>query len=503
MKGSIDRANKPVNDSIAWLYQSIKGLEVKRTLIADSLQKVDYLYSVFLPKIKDKELVGEFLSYFTDVFEKSPDAGVLALAKEKDFTKACKSKDFEEATAKLLAKTKEKALKDISKGKMEALFVYDTICVRRQRYNDALSNIAQSVSYQKDAIALLEAKLKPVPPFGRKQFIETTGSEDFPLKELILSADAFGPEYRTYRELAEQYPKMAAESITGKFDGIIEDRLAIFPYGIKCNVGSYEIDAFFTMILKSEKGTVPDLILDAQKLHLNDGDNDSEEVYGRPLFGIYDEMHNLKLIPFFAVWDRKEKSSIGVVVKYYPMEPLTDALQESRVSTFVVNDGQWVNKPPFDSKYLTYSQCRDLWADLYEERKIDATPFSFNWKAEDGGYNGKSSDLISFPGGSPEDYAHGVPANFEMVFKSPDLPDLVVPGHGIAGWNVEKNFFGTGKDALILKYGLSQDEGGSYIDVYGIEWDGPFWAYINGNDEHSDLAWTKWYTIIKDTCWLN
>ena len=174
-----------------------------------------------------------------------------------------------------------------------------------------------------------------MPPFGRKQYVEITGDAAIPIKEQSVSIASLGDDYCTYAQLAKQYPDLASQGITGKFDGFIEDRLALFPFGEMKTIdwGEDKIIALNNVIVKSEKGTVADLILNCETLRISQSD---------PQFG-YDEFGlNLGMETVSGIWSTNDLAMDGLKIEFSPREPFSEAAGESDETMFVFEEGEWI-----------------------------------------------------------------------------------------------------------------------------------------------------------------
>lgn len=492
MKACIEKENKPIFDEIGKLNELIQKSTLKKKLITDSLIKVKYLIDNFDYKIKDKLLAEYYLAYFTEVFEKTSVNGILALAKVKDVEKARKNKKAEEAIIKLFSKTREKALKKISQGKLEAPFIVDTLHAHNARFRKSIDRLDNEIDKWTESLGEIKKKLKKVPPFGRKQYVEITGDAAIPIKEQSVSIASLGDDYCTYAQLAKQYPDLASQGITGKFDGFIEDRLALFPFGEKKTIdwGEDKIIALNNVIVKSEKGTVADLILNCETLRISQSD---------PQFG-YDEFGlNLGMETVSGIWSTNDLAMDGLKIEFSPREPFSEAAGESDETMFVFEEGGWICKTPLETEYLTYDECMSLWSDFFQERGVGMSPAQIRFNTECG--NGEKA-LMWFPFGNPDDIKNkgGLAklVNPEIVFKCSDMPDLRLPATNFKKWKVAENFFGDGNDGLVVSYEYPPEKGGAYADVYQIVFDGPFWYSLNGIERYSEFGWQKKCTVIED-----
>lgn len=474
MKEHIDRLNRPTIDRIARLKDSTSRLMAERQVFADSLSPVVDLLDHFAVKIKDKELAAAYLAYFTDVFDRSPQKSILAMAKEKDVEKALRNKNPERAVAELTAKLREKVLKRISKGELDAPFIHDTLVGRQSRYRGAVALIDRMIGENREEIGRCEASVVKVPAFDYRKFTEITGETVCPTKQIRTAVS--DPNYRSYEQLAAQYPAAALKSVTGRFNGIIADRVAVFPYG-EGTPGNSDItgeDGFFykRAVVKSENGTMADLIL--------------EPIFDdRFFYSENDGVAGLDLISLMETWGVGESPKDGLEIHF------SDLLDFTASYTYAEGNAKWVKKEPLNAMYLSYSKSRKLWDDVLKEKGFVREAKKYCWKTKYEDDDKGETEILWFPVG----YNDSV---FKTVFKSPQLTNLIVPSTGFKGFNVVEDAFGQGNDGLVVSYDESPSMGGPYANVYKRIYEGPAVHSLNGSVIADGTDWELAYTIIND-----
>lgn len=474
MKEHIDRLNRPTVDRVARLKDSTSRLMAERQLFADSLSPVVDLLDHFAVKIKDKELAAAYFAYFTDVFDRSPQKSILAMAKEMDVEKALRNKNPERAVAELTAKLREKALKRISKGELDAPFIHDTLVGRQSRYRGAVALIDRMIGENREEIGRCEASVVKMPAFDYRNFTEITGETECPTKQIRTAVS--DPNYRSYEQLAAQYPAAALKSVTGRFNGIIADRVAVFPYG-EGTPGTLELMGeegiyYKRAVVKSENGTMADLIL--------------EPIFDdRFFYSEKDGVTGLNLISLMETWGVGESPKNGLELFFID-------LGDVESYTYAEENAKWVKKEPLNAMYLSYSKSRKLWDDVLKEQGFVRDVKKFSYKAEYC-YDCKGeTELLWFP-------IFYRDILFKLVLKSPDLPDFVVPASGFKGFNVVEDAFGQGNDGLAVVYDATSSMGGSYVDLYRIgQSDYGGITMLNGNDTHECMYWEFVYTSVND-----
>ena len=474
MKEHIDRLNRPTVDRIAWLKDSTSQLMAEKQVFADSLSSVVDLLDHFAVKIKDKDRAATYLAYFTAVFDRLPEKDILAMAKEKDVEKALRNKNPESAVAELTARVREKALKRISKGELDAPFIHDTLVGRHNRYCGAIALINGRIGENREEIGRCEASVVKVPSFDYRKFTEITGETDCPNRQIRTAVS--DPNYRSYEQLAAQFPAAAFKSVGGRFNGVIADRVAVFPYGEGTPGKSdltWEEGVFYKRaVVKSENGTMADLIL--------------EPIFDDRFF--YSENYgvaDLGLMLLMETWGAGESPKDG-------LELIFSCLGDAESYTIAEENAKWVKKEPLNAMYLSYSKSRKLWDDVLKERGLAREAEKFSYKVEYcDDYKGET-EILWFP-------VFYRDIQFKTVFKSPDLPDLVVPAVGLKGFYVAENAFGQRNDGLAVVYEGTASTGGSYVELYKIsQSDYGGISILNGNDTHECLYWELVYTSAND-----
>ncbi|MDE6101097.1 MAG: hypothetical protein K2G01_08630, partial [Paramuribaculum sp.] len=169
----------------------------------------------------------------------------------------------------------------------------------------------------------------------------------------------------------------------------------------------------------------------------------------------------------------------------------SDLLDFTESYTYAEENAKWVKKEPLNAMYLSYSKSRKLWDDVLKEKGFVREAKKYCWKTEYEDDDKGETEILWFPVG----YNDSV---FKTVFKSPDLPDLVVPAVGLKGFSVVEDAFGQGNDGLAVSYDESPSMGGPYANVYKRIYDGPAVHSLNGSVIADGTDWELAYTIIND-----
>lgn len=492
MRQHVDKLNAPLREKIATLEANAESIQKRFSVYVGNLHQVRRLQDAYVPKTKDDAVKAKFHAYFYDVVNSASRETLFSLAKEKDLQKAINDKNAGEAVNKLLAKVREQTLKQISKGNFESPFIMKVLNERAESYSSTLTDCVREKEDVQNKIGDISVKIVPSPrEFTLRGFRDMLGDAEIPLKTIRVPLASLGPDYLTYAQLAERYPKCAAKAASGKFDGIIPDRVAIYPYGEACppkfeDEGN-EVFLYKQLLLKSEKGSVPDMVIDGMKPDFFEW-NTIE-----PIAETRNGELNMTLHPLNQIWEPNGFQKTGIHMIYTTSEELGECFQGHWEWTLVVQDDRWVNKPPRSSEWISYNECREMWKGYLRKGSFRSEPVEFNYDSE---HIKGTVNLLSFPIERPEIYYAGASNPMGMIFKSDSAPDLVVPY--TTQWHIKRNAFGENRDALVLHYDAPISEGGPHTDYYMIEWDGPGFIYLNGHEVFSDFYWYKKSTEVYD-----
>lgn len=230
--------------------------------------------------------------------------------------------------------------------------------------------------------------------------------------------------------------------IYGVFNGSQGDWLTLEP--VKSTAPTDMCDECPPVYLKyrvsSKSGTVPDLIL-ASKI--------SGE-YENYLDGVSINLLN-------AVWEKGGQPRDGIVVYMHP-----DGSTIAETQTYVLDGGKWVCRTPLDLDYMSLDET----VAAYQDGEITPMSFHYNIDEEEG------TVARIFP------FHYNRDRNIVIVKASNAITDLIVPK--FYSWNVVPDYFGNGKDGLLLVYADNENPERKVAYIYSAEWTGPDPEYING-----------------------
>lgn len=512
IKNKIEAKNQPYKLKIQTIESDIKHLEAKIKVNNDSIKKLEYLRESLAPKIKDRDLVAEIANYIGWSMVKMPDDSIFAYCKEKDLKKAKGSDAPVFALDALKSKTRENILKKAYKGDFSSGFAKGCL--------DYINNMTRYESthleFKKNQLEKTRkaeaSAITSVPTyFTADLWLNEMPNRDVPTKVITEQRQRRDADDLSYQELVGKYynktglnNKVAPEMadcylvIEGKFNGIINDRLCIFPIdGRKEEISDdYYYDLFKKVKIVSEKGTVPELIINASKelgetgFYISHGPD-----YALTNFAI----ENLK-----DIWDISGNiiQQDGLILSLHPEGSTIGSLY-----TYLFENGRWVNKAPLNPDYLSFDDCYKL----LNEKGEHIEPIRFNYKVLDE-YEDESTYY-----GEPES-VNLLPLNRKKIGLSKDgdskiyiksksinkvgnestgkeeffsLDDLVLDGNNFFNIAVEKDYWSKGDDALIVIYNDVENDTIKELEIYRISWSGPDYDYLNGIGIDISCCWEK------------
>lgn len=469
MNEKVRKTNEPVESKIkSFQTQMNNRLVLKDKRMARSAY-LKSLENVYQPKVKDDAVVDSFHAFLEAELRVLPDEMVLSCAKEKDVKKA---QSNAEAMAKLLSKTKEKQLKAASKGKLEETLVMQLLVERQKECSDSLSILEKEVGELSDSLNRFSSQLVPeVSVFDFKEFRRSFPGEAVPTRKIRVSVKELGPDYHPFDYYAKKYPTiMTMLPAKGRFDGMIEDELYLFP--LESSISKPEWDDggkniyFDKLLIKSRYGTVAEGVVNVSSSMMI-----SEDEGGAP--GIISTLRD--------VWEKDSPERDGIFVACQPME-----LQGSEDFTYVYDGSKWSNRPPLNPEYMSYDEC----VKLLPENIVLEKPLDFAWKVNDTWEAEGTTQLIAVKSNSE---------NAVYIKGKPSVPELKVSVGGLFGINVAKGSFGNGRDGLGFGYRNDWENGGDFYEVFCLEIEGPAASSLNGEDLCVDYYWRKGVVINRDT----
>lgn len=286
---------------------------------------------------------------------------------------------------------------------------------------------------------------------------------------------------RTYSSLMNRYyssPKMQKAlndtseynylkvSITGRFNGADEDRLTIFPVESSLTA-SEDMKAYGKMLVKSEKGTVPDLIIEKEK---------DEDCMG---FGFDDvRMDDIGIELLNETFEKGEPKRDGVLVNVHP-----EGSTISKCYTYLLRDGQWTVTPPVTPYYMDFAQCAAMWPEDYNKLKISGT-WCKNWDGV------KQTNTVALFPHSTGNY------QIKMNTKEGDMVDNEsgeVIGTPVSA-GTYPDWWEHGEELLLVEHAGDTPT----AKLYRLAWEAPDPSYINGVCTKDGSSWLEVGTAVRD-----
>ena len=369
----------------------------------------------------------------------------------------------QEKLAKKLEKFKSKELKEAGKGNLEKTVVSVWLSMRHKMLAEQQRRCEAEMSEANDNMAELRRQLVPeISEFTGDEYRKMFPGDEFPVRQLTVSLKGTGRHSLSY--YAKKYPYMMKKSISGKFNGFLEDKLYLFPLESSIDSESVTDDIFVAtrLLLKSEKGTVPDCIIGSK----------NEEGYEllRIMImtsGEYQGM-NAEVTTLTDCWEKGADKRDGVFFSAgHGEDEQTDML------TYVFDGDRWSNRPPFNPRYITYDGCQQL----VPERIINKEPLRYKWS--------ENNELELYEGGTLNLIAVASTNGISALIKSDGIDDLEVPASGLVGFKIVD---GNPHDLLVLYYDGPKSE---IAEIYAVSWSGPFSYSLNGTGIDGSFKWEK------------
>ncbi|MDE6297853.1 MAG: hypothetical protein K2L89_08395, partial [Muribaculaceae bacterium] len=309
-------------------------------------------------KIKDKELANRIAQYIESSINRIPDAMIFVFCNEKDVKKAKESDSPGYALETLKSKTIEKFLKKTSKGDFSSDFAIECLnyCNTQARGElvKLLSRNTELESYRVEEASTI----KMVPSdLTVSSWYNEMPNDEVPTKVITEERLRRDEDDLSYQELMNKYykdsdlyglipdPKFPTLVINGRFNGILDDRLAIFPVEssrIKGEYGEY----YKKLKIVSENSTVPELLIECPKEVGADG-----VFLDAALNGAAAQLKKIS-----DIWDINGKKIVqdGFML-IFPQED-----SDGSVYTYLFDGHKWDNVSPLNLNYLSYEESKKL-----------------------------------------------------------------------------------------------------------------------------------------------
>ncbi len=371
----INDLNVKPKERINYLEDKILGLEKQ---LKDNGQELAYLNEIhhnlspLVPKIKNAEVRDQLVQFLESSFQQIPQDSIFAYSKPKDLQKAQNSKDRIAELQKLKEKTTEKIIKSAKKGDFSSGYVIGCLNYFLNKANNNKKILNSDLTKAKSELESEQTRIIAKPAFFTAAlWLELMGENtDVPTKKITDTRFDSDPELQSLDDLIKKYyaPVMGRKDffmdykdwysasgqrneweetpliLEGKFDGLIKDRLFLFPANLR--VQNYiqnkngerdswggDIPVYDKVLVISENGTVPPF----------------EYSLG---FQACNRPFSFKTVNTY--WDESGKKRDGVsILTTYPES-------SDGIKLMMYNDGNtWKTVLPDDAEFLSYDEAID------------------------------------------------------------------------------------------------------------------------------------------------
>lgn len=340
--------NNICNSRIGDLQNAISENERQLKQFRDSLAELEYLISSYAPKVNDKSLINKTATFIKLHFGKFPTEELIKQCSEMDLRKYNEGKLSDEDIAKLREKRQIQLLKRVGNGDFTDPLLTDILSYRQAMLlNEIIGRTDKIDEWNKD-IDSLKKQIIPVPTsFNKTTFKKILNTDIYPTKTITEYID--DPNYVPYEVLMERYysdlPVENIPSITGRFNGMIEDRITVFPLESSRTVNpdfsfsESEIVLYKKLILVSEKGSVNEHILTQ-----DENKREFEFIIGHGL--------DINIKALNETWKPEEEPYTGFYISIHPIE-----YTSTYNYTYAYENGDFEIKAPLNPKYMTFDEC--------------------------------------------------------------------------------------------------------------------------------------------------
>lgn len=484
LREKVAAENRPVEERMSTLRGLKAQAERDIVPLRDSIAAVEELIADLVPKTNDEALIfrmGNFLNMELATF---PDSELDAFIKPKDLEKARNHKSSVEKLSQLYAKTREKLVKRVNKGDFSDPLLRHILDCRHSALTLRLATLSKNLSDWSKELPVLQGQIKTYPLFDRETFLAMLPQTPFPTR--TVTETVTDPEYLSYDEMMEKwYSGLESReylSITGKFNGILEDTLTPFPVeSSQRPSGNDEWTPipddpwkyFQAAIIKSERGTVPDFVIRLSK--------DEENFQFSNEYGLDFTIKTLN-----QLWDLRREPFDGFI--------LERVLPETTISidyTYFFDGNKWINRAPFHPIYMSYDMCVERMTTL--DRDVNTLEFRYNDPEGECFVSTISGpikllpvdiQILSLPG----EY---IDSSKLWILSSPAISTLELEKEHLVSLQVLKDFHHQSDDGLAAIYAPTDKPEDKYMEIYCYHWDAPAGQYLNGNEIDVSSGWFK------------
>lgn len=258
-------------------------------------------------------------------------------------------------------------------------------------------------------------------------------------------------------------------SIAGLFNGVDLDRLTINPIESSLVSDEYGGRAYERMLIKSEKGTVPDLVINKEPGNYSLG------------FGYGDvHMDDLTIYNLRGVFEAGGPLRDGLLVRVHP-----EGSTIGKDYTYLCRDGRWTLTPPLIPHYMTFRQCAAVWPEAYERLKVTGI-WCKNFKGEK-----QTTTIALFPASDGK-------FQIKMDTSGKEETDELVDNEGgkvecmpisVATY---PDWWSHGEQQLLV-----EDESHD-AKLYRLVWEAPDGGFVNGECTYNGAEWCEVGHAVRD-----
>lgn len=469
---------KPLNDKRGALEANI---EAATASIENLNSKIDNLMDLAKScdeKVADKSKIQSYADYYLSHIDVVPDNVVFKFCKEKDIIKAYGKKNPSEELTKLRKKFVDNELKRIKKGDLSSGFVSQLIMDELAQLNkEKLKQNNILVSYLTEKLQLDKDLINIHRRYRIENWNDIMDADPIPAIWETVEWKPIDGDLRNVSQLKSTFIQRFSSDTSndwiasGKFDGLLPDNLSIIPSGNNHWISDY-MDYYKSIKIVSDNGTVPELLI-----NLEDIEGISQFEFSKE-YGLSANIQTLN-----DIWDESGQYKDGIILSFS-----NDEWQGVSEYTWFCDNGEWVNTPPLNPKYMSFEKC---------QRELRKTPDIKNFDARDPDEPYEIySNVKIFPVAQEWLNLKKLPLNEDnkIYFKTkPYLSNLAVPVKNYKDFIIWKDFGGNNDDAVMIIY--EKKLFGKVVertcDLYCFHWSGPFGYVLNGNEYDASNDWFK------------
>ncbi len=280
------------------------------------------------------------------------------------------------------------------------------------------------------------------------------------------------PEMRERLSGSDPYAYLKV-SATGRFNGTDPDRLTIFPVEESLTETEYGFKAYGQMLVKSEKGTVPDLIIDKEP---------EEYCLG---FGFGDiQCDDMGISTLSEVFEPGGPTRDGLLVRVHP-----EGSTIGKDYTYLCRDGKWNITPPVTPYFMNFRQCAATWPEAYNTLRVTGT-----WCKNMEGRK-QTTEIALFPESSGKYLIKMNTSGKDDPGEMVDNESGTVEGTPV-GVSTYPDWWSHGEQLLLVEM---EGKNGPSAKLYRFTWEVPDASYMNGELTYDGSEWNEVGYATRDT----